>query len=229
VANISLKAVFFDLHGTLCFVLNPLSEEEVSDFLVNRGVEVYPQSWCAAHHYVAMIDYPKHGYQDWSSFIKQILHRLDARVDDEITFQLAELFEKRNTYYLYPDAIEAIRDAKNLGLKTAVITTIARFHFRKALELVSDRVDLVVDGHVAGCEKSNPEMLRVALRKLGVHPNETAMIGEDYLVDVKIPKKMGLKTILLDRKNRLSHKPREADAKVSTLVQAIETIKSWLS
>jgi len=223
-----IKAVFLDLHGTLCFLIDPLSEEEVSDFLVNRGVEIYPQSWAAAHHYVAMVDYPKYGYRDWSSFIKQILYRLDAKVDDEIALQLAKLFEERNTYHLYSGAAEAIRDAKKLGLKTAVITTIARFHFRKALESVSDGIDLVVDGHVARCEKTNPQMLRVAIDKLGVQADEAVMIGDMYRVDVKIPKKLGLRTILLDRRNDVLHKPREADGKASTLVQALEIIKSWI-
>ncbi len=222
-----LKAVFFDLHGTLCFVPSPLSEEEVSDFLVDRGVKIYPQSWRAAHHYVAMIDYPKHGYENWLSFIRQILYRLEARIDDEILLQLTKLFEERDAYHMYPDAVKAIMEAKNLGLKTAVITTIGSFRFQKALKPVKERIDLVVDGYTARCEKSNPEMIHVALRKLELQPEEAVMIGDELLVDIRIPKKVGLKTIFLDRKNMLSHKPKEADAKVSTLVQAMEIIKSW--
>jgi len=224
-----LKAAFFDLHGTLCFIPKPISEEETSDFLVSRGIKIYPQSCRAAHHYVAMIDYPKHGYGDWFSFVRQILYRLHARIDDETLRQLSSLMEERNTYEMYPDALKAIMEVKALGLKTAVITTIAGFRFEKALRTVEDGIDLVVDGYMARCEKSNPKMLRVALRRLGIRPQETVMIGDEPLVDIKIPKKMGLRTILLDRRNGTIDKPAEADGKVSTLVQAIDLIKSWLS
>jgi len=224
-----LKAVFLDLIGTLCFTSNPISEEEVSHFLVNRGVEIYPQSWRAARHYVVMIDYPKYGYENWSSFVGQILYRLDAEVDCETLLQLTRLLEEHNTYHMYPDAVNAVIEAKNLGLKTAIVTTTPIFLFQKALEPAEKWIDIIVDGYTARCEKSNPKMLRVALDKLGIQPEETVMIGDDLLVDVNIPSEMGLKTILLDRRGELSYKPPEADMKVSTLVQAIEAVKSWLN
>ena len=44
----TLKAVLFDLYGTLAYVKNPISSEEISEFLLKRGCEVYPQSLDAA-------------------------------------------------------------------------------------------------------------------------------------------------------------------------------------
>jgi len=76
-----LKAVLFDLHGTLAYVKNPISSEVISEFLLNHGYEIYPQSLDAASHYVSMIDYPKHGYNSWKAYLKQVLKRLDTEVD----------------------------------------------------------------------------------------------------------------------------------------------------
>jgi phosphoglycolate phosphatase-like HAD superfamily hydrolase len=43
-----IKAVCFDLHGTLVYVAKPISEKSASDLLVSRGYEVYPQALDAA-------------------------------------------------------------------------------------------------------------------------------------------------------------------------------------
>jgi len=77
----TLKAVLFDLYGTLAYVKNPISSEEISEFLLRRGYGVYPQSLDAASHYVSMIDYPKQGYDSWKAYLKQVLRRLDVEVD----------------------------------------------------------------------------------------------------------------------------------------------------
>jgi len=66
-----LKAVLFDLHETLAYLSNPLNSEEVSEFLLKHGYEVYPQSWDAATHYVGMIDYPKRGYSNRQAFLQR--------------------------------------------------------------------------------------------------------------------------------------------------------------
>ena len=44
-------------------------------------------------------------------------------------------------------------------------------------------------------------------------------------VDIKIPKKLGMHTILLDRVHRFRKKPPEADEKVETLIEAIAVVK----
>jgi len=113
-----LKAVLFDLHDTLVYLESRLNSEEASDFLLKHGYRVYPQSWDAASHYVAMVDYPKHGYSDGQALLKQILRRLDVEVDDDTLKKLAQLYDCRNHYSLFSDAAPAVRKAKQLGLKT---------------------------------------------------------------------------------------------------------------
>jgi len=89
VTNLNLKAVLFDLHNTLVYLENPLSSEEVSEFLIGEGYEIYPQSLDAASHFVGMVDYPKHGYSSRRAFLKQVLSRLDTEIDDVVLKKLA--------------------------------------------------------------------------------------------------------------------------------------------
>ncbi len=222
----NIKAVLFDLHGTLAYVINPVTEQEASDFLVSRGYEVYPQTFMAAWRFVAFIDYPKYGYKDFRSFLKRLLWRINVRVDKETLDGLAKLFE-RSQFELFPDAIEAVKKAKGHGLKTAIVTTIARFKFQRALQPLLPCLDTVVTGYEARCEKSNPEMFRRTLEILNVRPSEAVMIGDDVPIDILIPKKLGIRTILLDREHKMSES-QSSDAVVENLIEAVKIIEAWI-
>lgn len=92
---------------------------------------------------------------------------------------------------------------------------------------IKDYFDIIVTGYEAGYEKSNPKMHMHTLQKLNVAPHEAAMVGDELLVDIKIPKKLGMRTILLDRTNKIRIKPHEADAKTTTLTETMVIIERW--
>jgi len=223
----SLKAVLFDLHNTLVYDEKPLSSEEVSEFLVGEGYDIYPQSWEAASHFVGMVDYPKHGYSNRQAFLGQVFRRLGTEIDSDVLRKLAELHDIRNKYSLFSDAASAVREAKKYGLKTAIVTTIPEFVFVSAIEPIKDYLDTVMTGYKAGCEKSNPMMYKKTLQELDVSPGQAVMVGDELFVDINIAKRLGMHTILLDRLNEIRKKPREADAKVRTLTEALDIIKKW--
>jgi len=50
-----VEAVLFDLHGTLAYVDNPVSDIEISEYLSSRGYEVSPQQLKAAWFFVSII------------------------------------------------------------------------------------------------------------------------------------------------------------------------------
>jgi HAD superfamily hydrolase (TIGR01549 family) len=222
-----LKAVFFDLNGTLAYVENPVGTEAISKFLLEKGYEVYPQSLGVASHFVGMIDYPKHGYNSWQAYLKQVLHRLDVEIDTKTLQELAMLYQQHNTYTLFSDTVSAITKAKQLNLKIAIVTTIASFMFYPAIAPIRQYFNTIMTGYKAGCEKSNPKMLKQTLKELNVTSQEAVMVGDDPFVDIKIPKKLGMHTILLDRANKIRSKPHEADAKTTTLVEAVAIIEKW--
>jgi len=43
-------------------------------------------------------------------------------------------------------------------------------------------------------------------------PPQAVIVGDETLVDIKIPKALGMRTILLDRESKISKKPFEADS-----------------
>lgn len=217
-----IKAVLFDLYGTLAYLKNPVSDWAVSDFFVNGGYEVYPQTFNTAWRVVGFIDYPKYGYRNYHQFLRRVLQRLKVKADNATLDGLVKLFE-RSRFELYPDASKALATAKEYQFKTAVVTTIARFQYENAFSPIIRYIDVVMDGYKAGCEKTNPKMYRKTLETLKVAPSEAVMIGDDLEIDVMLPKRLGIHAMLLDREGKIGYNP-PADAVIRDLNEAVEII-----
>jgi len=217
-----VRAVLFDVHGTLVYSEEDVTETEISDILFSRGYEVSPQQIRASWFFVSFIDYPKYGYSNWHSFFSRIFWRLKVKADKETINRIVKLLESK-PYQLYPDALEAVPKAKKNGFKTSTVTTIAKFKFIKALKPIEKYFDFIMTGYEAGCDKTNPKMYRRTLEILDVKPEETVMIGDSPEIDVSLPKKLGVRAVLLDRERKIA-KYTQADAIVNDLNEAVETI-----
>ena len=219
-----IKAILFDLHWTLVYVKKDeeVTGEELSDYLFSRDYEVSPQQLRAAWSFVAFIDYPKHGYRSWRSYFSRILWRLKVRVDKETLETIVRRLESR-PYRLQWDASDAVIRAKQNGFKTAIVTTIAHFQFKKAIRPIKKYFDFIMTGYEAGCDKTNPKMYKKVLEILNVKPEEAVMIGDDVQVDILLPKRLGIHAILLNREKKSIECP-QADAIVNNLNEAVETV-----
>jgi putative hydrolase of the HAD superfamily len=222
---VGLKAVLFDLHGTLAYVENPVTDIEISEFLFSRGYEVSSQQLRSVWGFVSFIDYPKYGYRSWRSFFSKIFWRLKVKVDKETLNWIVKLLDSK-PYQLFPDASEAVIKVKKNGFKTAIVTTIAHFNFKKAVKPVRKYLDFIMTGYEAKCDKSNQKMYKKVLEILGVKPDEAVMIGDNIQLDILLPKRLGINTILLDRERKIVESPH-ADATINDLREAIEVVKKW--
>lgn len=203
-----------------------MTETEISEYLFSKGYEVSPQQLRAAWSFVSFVDYPKYGYKSWRPFFSRILWRLKVNVDGNTLDTIARLLESK-PYQLYPDAAEAVVEAKKSGFKTAIVTTIALFQFEEAIQPISECVDLVMTGYEAGCDKSNPRMYRRVLEVLGVEPQDAVMIGDDMQLDILLPRKLGIRTMLLDREGKTVARSESVDAFVYNLSDAVKAIIKW--
>jgi len=219
---VKIKAVLFDLYGTLAYVKNPVTHTEISEYLFSKGYEVSSQQLKAAWAFVSFIDYPKYGYKSWRSYFSKIFWRLKVKVNEETLNTIVGLLESR-PYQPYPDAAEAVIKAKESGFKTAIVTTIAYFQFKKAVQPIRNYFDFIMTGYEAGCDKTNPKMYRKVLEILNARPEEAVMIGDDVPIDIILPKKLGINAILLNREGKNVECP-QADAVINNLNKAVETI-----
>jgi FMN phosphatase YigB (HAD superfamily) len=225
----TVKAVLFDLYETLVYSKKSVTDEEVSEYLCVKGYEVSPQQFRAAHMFVSFMDDPKYGYKNWGALLKRVLWRLKVEADKQTLNGLAKTME-RNEFALYPDAAVAVKKANELGLKTAIVTTISRFRFQAAVAPLEGNFDFIMTGYEAKCDKSNPKMYKMLLQVLNVKPYESVVVGDDMKIDILLPKKLGMKTILLDRESQNPTTNTAPDATAKNLIEAMEIVeKRWLS
>ena len=221
---VKIKAVLFDLYGTLAYLKNPVTHTEISEYLFSKGYEVSPQQLKAAWTFVSFIDYPKYGYKNWRSYFSRILWRLKVKVNEETLSAIVKLLESK-PYQLYPDVAGAVIKARENGFKSAIVTTIAYFQFKKAIQPIRNCFDFIMTGYEAGCDKTNPKMYRKVLEILNVKPEEAVMVGDDVPIDIILPKRLGINAILLSRERKNVERP-QADAVINSLNEAVETIIS---
>jgi putative hydrolase of the HAD superfamily len=60
-------------------------------------------------------------------------------------------------------------------------------------------LETVVDSHVVGVEKPDPEIFGIALRRLDARPESTIFVGDVPAVDVDGARAAGVTPILVDR------------------------------
>jgi phosphoglycolate phosphatase-like HAD superfamily hydrolase len=93
--------------------------------------------------------------------------------------------------------VELIGALKRAGCRVAVATVDVSRRARLAMDFmgVGAALDLVVGGEEVTRSKPDPEMLHLALKRLGVDPSRAVMVG-DALNDVQMGLNAGLKAAI---------------------------------
>lgn len=171
-----IKAVIFDLDGTLANTLSDLSES-ANRALVKYGFKPHP-----AEAYKLFV----------GNGIKMMLRRaLGGEVDDE-TFGAVEktFFEHYNIHYcdktaVYDGVPELVAEIKKRGIRTAVVTNKEDSVAKEVVfKLYGDAFDIVCGNREGLPAKPDPTATLLVMEQLGVLPEECIFLG-DSGVDVR--------------------------------------------
>ena len=220
----SIKAVIFDLFKTLGELERLITEDEVTLLLRDKGYEVYPQAWRHAFSFVVFVDYPKEGYGTYEALFQQVFKRLRVDIDEDTLSELSNLF-RNNSFVLYKESGEAIKRAKDSGLKIAIATSTPKPFFIKGISSVEEHIDFICTGYEAGYEKSNPQIFQRIMDELDITPEETIVIGDDPVLDISNPHRMGLRTIQI----MLGEMAMQlADETAENVLEAVKITLRWV-
>ncbi|HKI77981.1 MAG TPA: HAD family hydrolase [Ignavibacteriaceae bacterium] len=87
---------------------------------------------------------------------------------------------------------------------------------------ISEYFDLLIDSTLVNIRKPDPKIFKLAIEKLNVFPENTVVIGDSYLRDIKPAKSLNCKTIWLDVSSWT--KPEETDS-ADIIIKNIMEIK----
>lgn len=127
-------------------------------------------------------------------------------VDDPeglIADAMYERFTRYESYRLFSDALPALQDLEKRGLRLGLISNFEDWLEGMLIEMeVAPFFEVLVVSGVEGIEKPDPAIFTAALERVGVAANESAYVGDHPRVDVEGAEAVGMKGILLDRKDR---------------------------
>lgn len=99
---------------------------------------------------------------------------------------------------LFPDCVATLEWARREGLKIAWVTNFTtERQIEKLLRLGLDGRGLLITSEESGKDKPEPEPFLLAMKKLGVKPQECLMIGDDWKSDIVPAAQLGMTRVWL--------------------------------
>jgi HAD superfamily hydrolase (TIGR01549 family) len=139
----------------------------------------------------------------WRDYFRILLTRVGAPPEgtEEIIDTLAEAHERVGLWTVAIDgAVGVVRALKEAGHRVGVVSN-AEGRVERDLDGAgyTGLFETVVDSHVVGVEKPDPEIFRIALERMSVAPEFAVYVGDVPAVDIAGARAAGLTPVLLDR------------------------------
>jgi len=176
----------------------------VQALLEAHGASVSYQAWDAAYRMAFFVDYPRRDAADWGEFLGYAFERLGEPLPAAAREAVIALFAAQPAMTVAPDGLRVLRAARERGLRTAAFTTIPRFRVARLLSAVGDLLDLYFDGHEARDAKGSRRYYERLAERLELAPQEILCVGDEPFADVEMPRRTGMRALLLDRSGRQS-------------------------
>jgi HAD superfamily hydrolase (TIGR01549 family) len=162
----------------------------------------------------------------WRDYFRILLTRVGAPPDgtEEIIDTLAEAHERVGLWTVAIEgAVSTVKALKAAGHRLGVVSN-AEGRVERDLDGAgfAGLFETVVDSHVVGVEKPDPEIFRIATERMGVSPRSAVYLGDVPAVDVVGALAAGLTPVLLDRHDLY------ASTGVARL-RSIAELPGWLS
>lgn len=141
--------------------------------------------------------------ETWRDYFHIILSKVGVPLDERESI-VDSLWEAHQKFGLWTvavdDALETVAALKKRGLRIGVVSN-AEGRVQRDLEAAGygGLLEIVVDSHLVGVEKPDPEIFRIALRKMKVGPESAVYVGDLPSVDIAGARAAGLTPVLLDR------------------------------
>lgn len=211
----SLRAVFFDVFGTLM----PYKDLPRHQILARRanlaGLAITPKQMKTAldameRQNQAFAMASQLGGEDvardrayWVATFGTLLSIAGIPGDTRpAATAMCDTFLLTEDFYLDDEALPLLRGLKKKGLLVGVVSNAPK-GLAKTLEKygILQEVVVAVGSQDIGIEKPDPAIFRYALDQVGLQPAQAAYVGDEYMTDARAAQAVGMLGIFLDRHN----------------------------
>ncbi len=183
-----LKAIFFDLYGTLTTKNSNPEAEIIRQFHLNHKYLEVEKLVCGTQH------------KNYNDYFNKIILGLRLQKDPNRLFKLFRIFDSdHKKAQLLEGLEEVIREVKGMNLRLAIVSNMPNDLY-KILERhhLEKYFDVRIYSHEVGLVKPSKEIFKLALDRLKVKPEDALMIGDSMSSDIKGAKNVGIQTLLAD-------------------------------
>ena len=139
----------------------------------------------------------------WRDYFRILLTRVGAPPagTEEIIDTLAEAHHRVGLWTVAIEgAVQTVRALKDAGHRLGVVSNAeGRVERDLAGAGYAGLFETVVDSHVVGVEKPDPQIFRIAMERMSVAPETAVFLGDVPSVDIAGARAAGLTPVLLDR------------------------------
>lgn len=207
-----IKAVFFDLYGTLAG-FKPSRHELQAQACADFNLEVTPRGillgYAAADAYmseqnaISPVRLRDSSEQDkfFANYERLVLRGDGIELEDVLALEIFRRLS-RVPYELttFDDVVPTLQILRRQSLKLGLISNIARDSAKLTKNLgLSCLLDVTVTSTDVGAEKPHPKIFRAALAKVEVNPEEALHVGDQPTSDVDGALRTGIQPVLIDR------------------------------
>jgi len=138
----------------------------------------------------------------WIDYSNKIVSELGISDDEDLSLEILDALFDRKKYRRLPDADRALKELDQLGMPLGIIS-----NWDDTLESVlvdtsmREFFEVIVTSTSTGYEKPDKRIFLAALSMQGVDPSEALYVGDELVSDVLGVRKVGMDSILVDRKN----------------------------
>jgi putative hydrolase of the HAD superfamily len=203
----TLRAVLFDVDFTLAKPGPELGPEGYrrrgEQFGLRLDPTRYEEARAAAVETLERHPELMHDEEIWIEFTERIVRGMGGEGDvaHDCAVAIERAWEEHGNFDLYEDVLPVLDELRRAGLKIGLVSNGARdlgsFVVHHRLD-----VDAAVGSREHGWTKPHETIFRAALERLGVQPEEAAMVGDSLEDDVDGARALGMRAFLVDREDR---------------------------
>ena len=137
----------------------------------------------------------------WAAFNTRVLRRLGMECDARRPLEgLWETFGRAESWELFPEVRSVLAELRARGYRLGIVSNwdSRLMPICESLGLASD-VDFILASSVAGAEKPDPRIFRLALSRAGVSAERAIHVGDDFEADVLGARRAGIDAVLVSR------------------------------
>ncbi|HEX55491.1 MAG: haloacid dehalogenase [Candidatus Altiarchaeales archaeon] len=220
-----IKAIFFDIDDTLydSTLQTDMARRNTIRAMIEAGLEIEEDEGIKALNEIVEKFGSNYGYH-----LNELLREFGYEENPRIIAAGIVAYHSTKIAYLvpFPDTIPTLLKLRDLGYGLGVITDgIAVKQWEKLIRLgLQHFFDSVIISEEIGIEKPNPEMFKIAARKIKCKPEEAIMVGDRIDKDIVGANKVGMLTVQLMHGKHMDEIPKNPDEEPDYIISNLRDI-----